>query len=267
MRNRKRRMILLSVLLCLIMFAACSAPSRPDNTGNTADTNNTGNAEPAPAVPRDMTISDVKALAEKDAVTWQDLDAFNYEAPYSGRYVRFSYIDDKYEFSAEGSPADKPEYVMLCLKDYRYVSIWINKDANIDAFVKQCEELLVMEEPARSTALMRIKFPQYFDLDTSAGLTVIVSSLAEGKYACYFREGNVDWISSDYSERGSSAGPEEVKVILGSYSDVPAEKIIIRPFYDSRSERKMTHEEFEKELKAFFDNKFQFGPEVKEKGI
>ena len=54
---------------------------------------------------------------------------------------------------------------------------------------------------------------------------------------------------------------------VNSYSDVPAEKIIIRPFYDSRSERKMTHEEFEKELKAFFDNKFQFGPEVKEKGI
>lgn len=217
-----------------------------------------------PSVPhkRFMTLEDVKDIAaNSNTVTLQSLeDEFYCANGYSGRYVLTCIVDDIFEFSAaDGEPVD----LKLRLVEPRIPWIDLTPDADIDAFVKQCKDIMALKEPDKTIALMRIKYPQFFGLDTSDGLTVIVDSVAEGKYGAYFASGKINSISPELAKKRTTAGPLEAKAILQAYSEVPVEKIYIRPYYDSRMNYQLSYEEFAARLNELFGSQYKIGPEIK----
>ncbi len=209
---------------------------------------------------RFMTLEDVKDIAaNSNTVTLQSLeDEFYCANGYSGRLVLTCIVDDIFEFSA-GEPVD----LKLRLAEPRIPWIDLTPDADIDAFVKQCKDIMALKEPDKTIALMRIKYPQFFGLDTSDGLTVIVDSIAEGKYGAYFASGKINSISPELAKKRTTAGPLEAKAILQDYSEVPVEKVYIRPFYDSRMEYQISYEEFAARLNELFGSQYKIGPEIK----
>ena len=214
-----------------------------------------------------MTLEDVKNIAaNSSAVTMHGIeDKFYCANGLSGSYVLTCIIDDIFEFRAEGSPQGSPYSLRLRLAEPRIPWIDLTPDADIDGFVTQCKDIMALEEEDKTIALMRIKYPQFFDLDTSDGLTVIVDSLAEGKYGAYFVSGKVNSISSELAKKRTTAGPLEAKAILQAYADVPVEKIYIRPFYDSRMQYQLSYKEFAARLNDLFGSQYKIGPEIKAK--
>lgn len=79
----------------------------------------------------------------------------------------------------------------------------------------------------QTIARAREKYPQFFDLDTSAGLVVSVWQPAAGKLCCYLEGVQMDAVSDNSFAYITGVSFAEMRVILSAY-DLPKEKITVR---------------------------------------
>ncbi|MBR4305652.1 MAG: hypothetical protein IKT78_02290, partial [Ruminiclostridium sp.] len=82
--------------------------------------------------------------------------------------------------------------------------------------------------------MLREKYPQYFDVDTTKGLVVYVWQMTPKDYSCALVTGkNIGYIDSDI-ETLPGAAISEMKAILKTY-DIDSSMISVMPFYHSLS--------------------------------
>lgn len=87
------------------------------------------------------------------------------------------------------------------------------------------------------------KFPQYFGLDASEGLTVYIGELVRGSYGCKLVAGNAsDDDRTSEVMRLSSVGVYDMKLILSTY-DIPIDKVTVKHYQPLHSSYLCTYTE------------------------
>ena len=101
---------------------------------------------------------------------------------------------------------------------------------------------------------LRIKYPQYFGLDTDKGLEVYVWQMSENDYRCHLLPGrNLNYTDADMEFWGGSS-IDEMRLILASY-DMHSGSITVMPYRNPLSSYYYEiDEEYEQKIRALFGN-------------
>lgn len=180
------------------------------------------NAEDGPPSVRNLSLEDVKRLAQKgEALTWEDFDPFTYKETGSGLYIRDYPINGHfYLLIGSETPGGEILYIDLINRDTR---------ASIDIRTQDVEGFLKEYSPVYDLNELRSQYPAYFDLPVDQGLEVYVWQMAENSYSCGVLPGTdrEKTLEELMNLKGVSLG--EMGAILSTY-DIDADDIVVIPW-------------------------------------
>ena len=118
----------------------------------------------------------------------------------------------------------------------------------------------LIPEEAR-LAQLKHYYPAIFEVDASRGLTIYVSSFAEGRYTCGLLPADVNNVGISGSGGKGCVDYYDMELVLRyGYSQVPDSSITIRPYYDPLSSYMIPDKNaYEKELRELFNGRFKVG--------
>lgn len=183
---------------------------------------------------KQITIGDIYSIEYKDGDKWVDtateeiyFDLLGY--PINPKdVIRKSYTSKRFDLSKNGRYRIIAPFSLYNTNDD--YSAWIEFDVNNSTAGGVDSSNVVVEKIVTSDDLeqLKIKYPMYFDLDTSNGLEVYIWQMAEDSYYCGLLPGN----NSEYTEDelwelyNNPTTIDEMKAIVSSYMPYIVKEII-----------------------------------------